>query len=61
MALMESLIRNLIECGADLGDGEQKTLQEVLESCRGDLQRFRVDQLASTGEVLRGSGIPEGG
>jgi hypothetical protein len=45
VALMESLIRNLVECGAGLGHGEQKTLQEVLEGCRDDLQRFRTDQL----------------
>ena len=47
VALMESLIRSLVECGADLGDGEQKTLREFLESCQGDLQRFRVDQLVT--------------
>jgi len=45
VALMESLLRSLIECGAGLADGEQRTLQEVLESCRGDLQRFRDDLL----------------
>ncbi len=49
VALMESLLHNLTECGAELGDNEQKTLREVLESCRGDLQRFRVDQLVADG------------
>jgi hypothetical protein len=46
VALMEALLRNLNECGAGLIDGEQHGLREVLESCHGDLQRFREDQLA---------------
>ncbi|MBM4026592.1 MAG: hypothetical protein FJ280_14505, partial [Planctomycetes bacterium] len=46
VALMETLIRNLTECATGLTDGEQHTLREVLESCHGDLQRFRTDQLA---------------
>jgi hypothetical protein len=49
VALMEALIHNLTECGASLVDGEQHNLRDVLESCRGDLQRFRVDQLAADG------------
>ena len=50
VALMEALIRNLTECGTGLNDGEQHTLQDLLASCQGDLQRFRADQLA-TNEV----------
>jgi hypothetical protein len=46
VALMEALLRSFVECGAGLNGGEQKTLQEVLASCQGDLQRFRTDQLA---------------
>jgi hypothetical protein len=49
MALMETLIHNLTECGAGLVDGEQHSLRDVLESCRGDLQRFREDQLTPNG------------
>jgi hypothetical protein len=49
LALMETLIRNLTECGASLNDGERHTLREVLDSCRGDLQRFRTEELVSNG------------
>jgi hypothetical protein len=47
VALVETLLRNLTECGAGLVDGEQHTLQEALESCRGDLHRFREETKAS--------------
>ena len=49
VALMEALIHNLTECEAGLVDGEQHSLREVLESCHGDLQRFRADQLTANG------------
>jgi hypothetical protein len=49
VALMDALLHSLLECGAGLADGEQKTFQELLESCRGDLQQFRADQLVFSG------------
>jgi hypothetical protein len=49
MALADGLIQNMSQCAAALPDGESQNILDVLERCRGDLQRFRDDMNAMNG------------
>jgi hypothetical protein len=43
MALTEGLLQNLGQCATSLPDGQSQNIADVLERCRGDLQKFRED------------------
>lgn len=41
LALMDTLIQNMDQCGAGLPEKERHTLADTLEGCRSDVQAFR--------------------
>ncbi len=49
MALADGLIQNMSQCATTLSGSELRTVSDVLEKCRGDLQRFREDLAVRNG------------